>query len=899
MSLTERQLAAGALEHELATASGDAAYLIAAFEHTEAALAGDPSSVPTLFNRALIASDLGLCHVAASTWRQYLLLEQVPEWRDEANARLSGRPCQDDFKAGPSTDSLISIAIGTVLPRWLEEHQQHLPSAPGYLAQLEDLGEKLYLRAGDPTVRLLASEIKSAQDPEHLAAIDACVRGRLLLDEERRRAEARRELLRAEPPLRRRQSSLVPWVHLWLARIDLLEGRLESAESRLARLAALPEVTRSPYLKGRVLWASGLAAARSGSFHTAYNRITQAEEEFRRGGSSVTAASMQALRAETLTNLGFEREAWTPRILSLRALQAFPGRYLHLHNNLVAGGRTARRSGFHSTADAFLVEAAEVGRWSPANTVIEIEAALAVAHDLAERGVRARASERYRKALVTIRSMEPGPDRERLERMALLGLWSDPSYSGPHEGPFLATLDFFGASGPLYLRLEALRTKAARERRDRDHDAARRTVEDAVELVRQAQTTITSDEFGLRHLESVQDIFDDAIDAAVRENKPLRALELLEAARRSTAAHPDQDTGLSLTNAQSHGTEEQGRPVIVVYGMTRHTFVWWRLDGARMRWGWRDASSVESLVKAVLKTAPAGEVEPAALAGLYGALLGDALEGLPRDRPLIIVSDGILQRVPFAALREHKTDAPLIRQRRVSFRTGLKTARETTASGSRDLQRKDWRVVSVGDPAFDQDRLPFARLPGAASEAGQVAAAYGDQAHLLTGQAATAGMVRQVLISAEVLHLASHASAGDGPGDGSFLLAASFGSTGLASVEDILPTDSELRLVVLSGCTTLGVKPSRSGGLIGLASAFSARGVTATLGTLWDIDDRVLPRLMADFHRFFLEGHSAAESLRRAQLAHLARSPQSCCDWAALQLIGDVPPEHGKAHELQ
>ena len=833
-SSSEHKLAAGALDHALAMASGDAAYLITAFEHTEAALAEDPSLLTGLFNRAIIASDLGLCRLAARTWRQYLAQEPASDWAQEAAERLSLLPCKAGRPvADPSADILISYAIGTLLPSWLKARQQG-PRAAVLSAAMTRLGDELHIRTGDSMIRRLAKEINPPSDPEHMTAIVACIRGRVLLDDERY-DEARGELLRAGKTLWARRSCLAPWTDLWLARLDLSDDRSRAAEDRLANLAKAPEVARSRYLKGRVLWAWGLAAARTGRLQTAYDRIARAEDELRRGGSSITAASMQSLRAETLAHLGFEREAWTPRVLAIRALQALPSRHRYLHSGLIAGNAAAQGRGASSVAEAFLVEANQVAQANH-DVISETEA----------------------------------------------------------PKTFLATLDFFGAKGDLYLRLQKLREKAARERRARDIAAARQTLDGAIELIKQLQTGIHSDEFGIRHLDSVQDIFDDAIDAAVAANEPLRTLELLEAARRSAAANKGEQAplaGFSLTNADSGDLTGEG-PVIVVFGMTPRTFVWWRVDGTRVRWGWDEAPRIEVLAKAVVDSTTSGRTRPDALARLYGALLADTLQGVPPGRPLVVVPDGILQRVPFAALREPETGARLIERRAISFQTSLAAASERAGSPT-SPRRKDWTVIAVGDPAFDRRRLPLAHLPAAAREAEQVAAVYGRGARLLMGETATAEEVRHAVASAEVLHVASHATAGRGPFDSAVILAADADteSTGLASAEEILPTANDLQLVVLSGCSTLGLKPSRSGGLLGLARTFATRGVPAILGTLWDIDDQLLPELMTDFHRFLLDGHSAAEALRRAQLAYLADPSAPCCDWAALQLIGDLPAE--------
>jgi len=251
-----------------------------------------------------------------------------------------------------------------------------------------------------------------------------------------------------------------------------------------------------------------------------------------------------------------------------------------------------------------------------------------------------------------------------------------------------------------------------------------------------------------------------------------------------------------------------------------------------------------------------------------------------------------LQRVPFSALRNRETGVRLIEERAVSLRTSLRAALKP-AAGRSPLRRGQWRVIAVGDPAFDVQRLPLARLPGAAREAEEVAAVYGQRAHLLLGEEASVEAVSRAVAAGEVLHLAAHATIGEDAFKNALVLAASpDGETsGLATADEVVPSAASLQLVVLSGCSTMGVQPSRSGGLLGLARSFVSRGIPATLGTLWPVDDRLLPALMADFHRFLLQGRSASEALRQAQLAYLAKNPDSCCGWAGLQLIGDVPAE--------
>jgi tetratricopeptide (TPR) repeat protein len=889
----EQQLGLGALEHELAKVTGDPAYLVSAFEHTEEGLEADPSSLTGLFNRGLIAADLGLCRVAAHTWRQYRERDPASGWADEAKARLALLPCIAPEGEPPrvSPDSLFKNAIEELLPRWVEARREGSSEASTILLEILRIGDELQARAGEPMIRELARELATAGDPKSLAGIAAHVTGRALFEAETY-GEARDKLQAAEQSLRGRRRWLARWNDVWLAGVDLNEGHFQEAESRLGRLARSPELARSPHLAGRVFWAWGLAALRSGRLETAHDRIVRADEEFRRGGYSTSTAAMRILRADSLSRLGFEREAWEPRVYALRALQDARGPFSFFHNGLVDGATSAQQSGAPHVADAFLEEAAEVAH-AQGNAMSEAEALLTKVDALRRRGAQAEASDAVRRALVAIRFLPPGIVRERFEKTAVI--WGDPAPAGSTgEAELRAATLFFAEKGPPVLQLQALRLQAEHERRSGSLAAARSTMDTAVQVLRRLQSHIGTDEAGIRQLDSMQDFFDEAIDTAVAENQPLRALELLEGARRD--GDPTTVSGeiakLHLEKRQD-SLQNDGEPVLVVLGLTSRTFVWWRLEGDTVRWGWRKAAPVAAAVRKVVDAAPSGRVKAVDLEHLYDLLLGDSLHGVAPGRPLVLVPDGLLQRVPFSALWNPATKVRLIEQRAVSLRTSFRAARERSRTASPTRGRVDWRVVAVGDPAFDTQRIPLPRLPGAAHEAGEVARLYGKRGTLLTGQAAGAEAVSRAMASSEVLHLAAHTRVSSDAFRQTFVLAESpdGASSGLVTAADLLPAKTPLQLAVLSGCSTLGLQPSRSGGLLGLARAFVARGIPAIVGTLWPVEDRQVSGLMTDFHRFLLRGDSAAEALRQSQLAYLKQRPDACCDWAALQLVGDIPAE--------
>src|SRR4029077_11083305 len=103
---------------------------------------------------------------------------------------------------------------------------------------------------------------------------------------------------------------------------------------------------------------------------------------------------------------------------------------------------------------------------------------------------------------------------------------------------------------------------------------------------------------------------------------------------------------LQLEKREDSRSQHDGEPVLVVLGLTARTFIWWRLDGDAVRWGWREAAPIAAAVHKVVNAAPSGGVKTVELENLYDLLFGDVLHGVAPGRPLVLVPDGLLQRGP-------------------------------------------------------------------------------------------------------------------------------------------------------------------------------------------------------------------------------------------------------------
>lgn len=276
---------------------------------------------------------------------------------------------------------------------------------------------------------------------------------------------------------------------------------------------------------------------------------------------------------------------------------------------------------------------------------------------------------------------------------------------------------------------------------------------------------------------------------------------------------------------------------------------------------------------------------------------------------LVIIPDGTLSLVPWAALPLDDAGTPLGSTVAIRLSPSLAVLDELTAA-ARTRTRPTRTALGasalvVGDPAMPPG---VAALPGARAEATWVADTLfaKEGATLLTDRAATVRAVRDRLGGAPLVHFATHAAAFPEAdrARSSFLQFAAVDSAApsVLTVGELLDAAEsahltlQARLVVLSACETGVGAASATEGVLGLQRAFLALGAETLLVSLWKVDDGATRALMGAFYRHWLDdadAPSAAESLRRAQndlrTGHVPGWQPAWAQpnaWAAFQVIG-------------
>ena len=270
-------------------------------------------------------------------------------------------------------------------------------------------------------------------------------------------------------------------------------------------------------------------------------------------------------------------------------------------------------------------------------------------------------------------------------------------------------------------------------------------------------------------------------------------------------------------------------------------------------------------------------------------LLGPVASRLAGARRLLVVPDGALHALAFAALPDPREPARRLIE-------ALPVAHQVSASVHAELRRRaapaaTSRVAVFADPATAaaapaRFRRELGRLPATRREAAQVGAVFGDRAHLFLDAAATEAVARREMASASLAHFACHAVVDEAlPLDSALLLSPADGDEGLLQAWEIA---EQVRLgadlVVLSACETARGGDRGGEGILGLVRALQVAGARSVVASLWRVDDESAAELMARFYTRLAGGLPPDEALRQAQLELLHGAVTTVRDGRTVQL---------------
>ncbi len=317
---------------------------------------------------------------------------------------------------------------------------------------------------------------------------------------------------------------------------------------------------------------------------------------------------------------------------------------------------------------------------------------------------------------------------------------------------------------------------------------------------------------------------------------------------------------------------------------------------------------------------------PEAAPKLSQMLFGQIADKLTKKR-LLIVADGALQYIPFAAvpLPNSPTLIPLISQYEIiSLPSSSSLAAIRQESQKRQKGTKTLAILA--DPVFSQDdqRIKshshakantndlnrtlldrssndldignWERLPGTRQEAEAILSLIPDTERLeafdfaANFTAATHSDLKQY----KIVHYATHGLLNSvNPELSGIVLsmvdAEGNSQNGFLRLNDIFNLDLGAELVVLSACQTGLGKEVKGEGLVGLTRGFMYAGSPRVLVSLWNVSDAATAEMMTRFYRLMLrEKLAPSQALRQAQLEMQTQTQwKSPYYWAAFTLQGE------------
>jgi CHAT domain-containing protein len=914
-------------------ADGELVAALLALEFASQASKAAPALLEAEVTLASVHERLGLAVRARERWQRLALTLPAGRWRVYAAERARSLSQPGLFErwqpesgrldaAAPLGDLATVDAVARGYPhgarRWVEKHalpawssavsKRDNAAATAWLAAAERVAAVVAERLDDDLLARSIATMRGALEARDGAALVALADGLRLYDEAMQALDHERhrdaiQLLARSAELLRASGS--PWAlsaDFWRACALESDGQLDAATQALQALSAPLAGLRAPYLAALRDHEQAALASRRGQHFQALHGYRRALPTFERAQVLGNMGQVHAHLYEILHTLG--DSAGAARELRA-ALDLLPD--LHLWPRrvdiLAAATRFALAVDAHAGArlfdDELLAAARELG-----DGVAEAEGLLLRAALDARVEARRDVARHLDEARRTIDALPPTHGL----RARLLGEWHAAAAElhagqrGADAAGFLqGAFDYFnkvGQRGRL-ARLHTLRARAALAGGQRH--AARADLEQALDHLEQSGDEIESVTWQAAWSAQARETYDALAGLRVDAGQADAALDMVERGRARgllrAAERPDVRplSERELRAALPPGVE------LIEYALLGERLLAWHVTarGTRLvrlatRAGEREAlqARVEHVADALAQHVAGNELL-ADLSALHAALLEPVLErGRTTRATLVVVPDGFLHRVPFAALRDSEGHFVVQEQAVVLAPSASLYVLRRAADCRRPTGA--WRAAVAGQAEVDARAFPdLARLTRAEAEARAVAALYPGSA-LLLGAQATREALLLAAREADVLHVAAHARASSlRPADSALLLAATPNDSGLLTLRDLEqpPGLPRTRVAVLSACSTARGPISRGEGMLGLARAFQAASVSAVVATAWDVEDRATQDVMQSLHRGLARGLRVSEALRSAQVQALSSADArraAPTAWAAFTAFGDT-----------
>lgn len=858
--------------HAAAADGRHAERYVAAAEAAERAwaLAQTPENA---WNRALAIEQLQVVPAALRAWQDYLEVEPRSSWSTEARRHLQALERAQRAPRWSNEEPRFAAALAggrkgeaaRIACRFPHDARQYAElvllaevvhaSVEGKrreaVARLADAGAALFGCTGDAIFSDTAEWLRRDDRAVPLAAAYLAARGSEAMAGVRRRLDA------AGSPLA--DAAIVE-----IAKRAFAERHYEDA---LHAAACVGE--RYPVSKAQAEWIRGMAEICLGFASASDRTYRRAAAAFERFGDRQSLGAIQFILAENRDYAGDGGEAWQIYREALRNLAG--GDRDRLVLAMCSAGQTAMRHGYLRVALLYQNAIAVTASATPPAHLCRVRLIRASIHR--RLGDLRAAWEDLRRAQEALAAVRDGKAAERLRgdlREEYAQLVTDPAeaISAIDDAVRVAAgrADHFRLA-----RLHLLRGRTSL--RMGDVAAAKRDFQSGVAEIEGERLKLDR-ATRISYFDTVQALYAELSGALLREGRVEEAFEaaderkarvLLETVGRGEAAAGD----LAASVRRALAADEA---LVELSTIGDSVQAWVVTPGAVIPVKTLSRSAAERLVRLVLESCRESESgSSTAAAELFDRLMAPLEGALAGTKSLIIVADGALTELPFAALVDRRSGTYAVERFAISyapsarmFAMGRAGARPSTPALS---------AVVVAAPAVNArlaGELP--KLPGVENDVRAVRQAV-PGAVVLPGPSATASRLWAQAPAADILHFACHTARSE---DGSLGLALAPDSAVRDGV--LTPSAIEARrlerapVVVLAACST-GEGRVTSEGALSLSRSFLAAGAGSVIATRWPVEDRPASELFRRFYAAMAERRlSPRDALRDAQLSML-RAP--------------------------
>jgi CHAT domain-containing protein len=890
-----------------------------------------------LFNRALALEAIHLFEQAQGAWQAYRAIDQDSPWSQEALTHLTqlDRESAEESSKWANIQQALDARFDdrqldvrsielfrhrlrawietTVLPAWAarELTSDHI-GAREQLRRARAAADWLMQSGGDRMPRDGIRAIDEASPngagtplTARLARAHVGFRDVLQRFDDGAVAEANRKFQSIVPDFLAGRSPYAYWSAIYSAVAHYASRQFDESTDALNVRNSGDIDSRYRYLAGRRRWLSGLNAANEGHFLTALQEYLVSLADFQAVGESESVAAVSALLAENFRNLGIPGEAWRYQLSALAQLQQ-AGAARRKNLILQLGSDLCLNSDLPGAALHFQDAVLAPSSGNEQRPSVLVEGYLHRAEVLQRLGAAAAARDDLTRARALLSRIGDSALRRREEAEVFATVAQIYGDTRPNEAISSATraIEYFrdpgGEARVTELHVARARAQAAAGR----PELAENDLLTAIRQFEKQRGQLSDRQYKVSFFRDGWQAFADMVRLQlVMRKSPSVALEYAERGRART-----------LLEAVANSPTIEPLPVDAVrQRMPNRTaalfFV--TLDDRLLVWTIRNQriDLAERPIGAAALVAKIGRLRwllrhsggdvigvRQQLEELYEQIVVPIISFVAEVDTIVVIPDGPLHSLPFAALVNPKTGRYLVQDFAVMTAPSLSTMVRFDASRQHQAPAT-LRALVFGNPAhqrtLDESFLP--PLPYSQEEAVSVASMY-REARLLTQTRATKREFLDNLGQYDVVHYAGHAMVNEQTPLMSRLVMAQDGSSendGALFVRELAGVRlNRTRLVVLAACSTAAGMIGNGEGILSIARPFLEAGASHVIATLWDVPDRSAAELFQALHRHVAGGENPVLALARTQrqfIEHPDASWHAPSQWAWPVAIGSLP----------